>query len=246
MPKERSPNRDKAFELYKNSNGNMCLKEIAQLLNISDGTVRGWKNKDKWDEKLSRTFQKDIERSNEVKSRSNKRGAPKGNKNATGNKGGSAPSGNKNNYKLGLYEKIKYKNLSDEEKKFINDFELDEIEELKKTVRECDLYISNYENKKNQIFLNTDKFITSDVTKSVTIVNNQIKEIVATSNEKSIDEVILKYDNEIEKKVKLKIRCLENIAKIINMREKLNIEKNAVENTPLIDSFIESVLEEEE
>lgn len=65
MPRERSPNRDKAFEIYKEHGGKIDLVEIAAMLKISDGTVRGWKNKDNWDGKLNGTFQK------------NKRNAPK-------------------------------------------------------------------------------------------------------------------------------------------------------------------------
>lgn len=63
MPRARDPNRDKAFELYKKNNGKIDLVEIASQLNISSGTVRGWKSKDKWDEKLNGTFPKNTERS---------------------------------------------------------------------------------------------------------------------------------------------------------------------------------------
>ncbi|AGK97396.1 terminase small subunit [Clostridium pasteurianum] len=58
MPRQRSPNRDKAFEIYKEYNGNIDLVKIAEILNISPGTIRGWKNKDQWDNKLNGTLQK--------------------------------------------------------------------------------------------------------------------------------------------------------------------------------------------
>lgn len=57
MPKARDPMRDEAFALYKGSNGKMPLKEIAAQLGKGEGTVRGWKNKDKWNEKMIGTFQ---------------------------------------------------------------------------------------------------------------------------------------------------------------------------------------------
>ena len=57
MPRQRSPNRDKAFEIYKEHDGNIELIEIAGILNVPEGTVRGWKNKDGWDRKLNGTFQ---------------------------------------------------------------------------------------------------------------------------------------------------------------------------------------------
>lgn len=67
MPRQRSPNRDKAFEIYKEHDGNIELIEIAGILNVPEGTVRGWKNKDGWDRKLNGTFQKNTERSKHKK-----------------------------------------------------------------------------------------------------------------------------------------------------------------------------------
>lgn len=52
MARARDPNRDKAFEIYKKHNGKIDLVEIASQLNTPDGTVRGWKSKDKWDNKV--------------------------------------------------------------------------------------------------------------------------------------------------------------------------------------------------
>ncbi len=70
MPKVRSPNRDKAYEMYKSKNGNIPLVEIAKQIGETDGTVRGWKSKDKWDEKMNGTFQtKNMERSEKKKSK---------------------------------------------------------------------------------------------------------------------------------------------------------------------------------
>ncbi|GIM45950.1 hypothetical protein DNHGIG_14990 [Collibacillus ludicampi] len=61
MARARSPDRDKAFELWKASGGTMKLKEIADELGVSEGTVRGWKAKDVWDSQLYETLQ--LERS---------------------------------------------------------------------------------------------------------------------------------------------------------------------------------------
>lgn len=60
----RSPARDEAFEIYKKHNGNIDLVEIAKILSLSPGTIRGWKAKDKWDSELNGTLQKNKERSN--------------------------------------------------------------------------------------------------------------------------------------------------------------------------------------
>ena len=97
MGRARDPNRDKAFEIYSENNGNIELIEIAERLGVSAGTVRGWKSKDKWEPKIKGTFQKkNMERSKKP------RGAPKGSKNALGH---GAPKGNTNALKHGLFAK---------------------------------------------------------------------------------------------------------------------------------------------
>ena len=97
MGRARDPNRDKAFEIYSENNGNIELIEIAERLGVSAGTVRGWKSKDKWEPKIKGTFQK------KNKERSKKpRGAPIGSKNALGH---GAPKGNTNAVKHGLFAK---------------------------------------------------------------------------------------------------------------------------------------------
>lgn len=97
MGRARDPNRDKAFEIYSENNGNIELIEIAERLGVSAGTVRGWKSKDKWEPKIKGTFQKKkTERSKKP------RGAPKGSKNALGH---GAPKGNTNALKHGLFAK---------------------------------------------------------------------------------------------------------------------------------------------
>lgn len=83
---------DKAYELYKQG---MKLVEIANQLNLPEGTVRRWKSTHKWDSERS---EKKSERSNR------KKGGQPGNKNAVGNDGG-APEGNKNAEKHGFFAK---------------------------------------------------------------------------------------------------------------------------------------------
>lgn len=71
MARERSPNRDKAFELYKESNGEIQNREIANILGISEKTVSGWKVKDKWISKLNGVLQ--INERSTPKEKKNKR-----------------------------------------------------------------------------------------------------------------------------------------------------------------------------
>lgn len=72
MPRARDPNRDKAYRIYKENKGKIELTDIATQLNVPKGTVRGWKAKDKWEQKLNGTLQKDMERSKHKKTKSNK------------------------------------------------------------------------------------------------------------------------------------------------------------------------------
>jgi uncharacterized protein YjcR len=102
VPRQRSPNRDKAFEIYRQHNGNIELVTIAENLNLSSGTIRGWKNKDKWDDKLNGTFQKKESKNTERSKR--KKGGQPNNKNSKGHDG-SVPRGNKNAETHGFFSK---------------------------------------------------------------------------------------------------------------------------------------------
>ena len=45
MARVRSPNRDEAFEIYKQHKGKIANREIAKILDISEKTKLGWKVK---------------------------------------------------------------------------------------------------------------------------------------------------------------------------------------------------------
>ncbi len=54
MARQRSPDRDKAFEIYKISKGEKSLVEIAKELDIKNPSqIRKWKSQDKWDEQMN-------------------------------------------------------------------------------------------------------------------------------------------------------------------------------------------------
>jgi uncharacterized protein YjcR len=118
MPRARSPNRDKAFELWIASEGQRELKDIASELGVSPGQVRNWKNQDDWDGRThkvtSRKGKRDVTKRN--------RGGQRGNKNAVGNSGG-PPLGNKNSLKHGAYERIMAGLLSEDEAQVFADEE---------------------------------------------------------------------------------------------------------------------------
>lgn len=55
--------------MYLESKGKIELVKIAETINRPAGTVRGWKSKDRWDDKLNGTFQNKAERSNSINSK---------------------------------------------------------------------------------------------------------------------------------------------------------------------------------
>ncbi|MDA2211625.1 phage terminase small subunit [Bacillus cereus] len=126
MARQRSPDRNKAYEIFKEHNGDITNRKIAELLStsektVSEKTVGGWKSKDGWIDKLNgvlhknerSTPKKDTEYSKKKPGApkgnknaiNNRGGAKKGNKNAVGNSGGSAPLRNGNAVTHGLYRK---------------------------------------------------------------------------------------------------------------------------------------------
>ncbi|GED34020.1 phage terminase small subunit [Brevibacillus centrosporus] len=119
MARERSPNREKAFQLWSESGGTRMLKDIATSLGVSDALIRKWKKADNWDGLtngyVTNANSHVTDDSNghvtvghepeETKPQRGK-GAPKGNQYAKGNSGGAAPRGNSNAVKHGLFRKF--------------------------------------------------------------------------------------------------------------------------------------------
>lgn len=48
MPRARNPNRDKAYQIYKEHGGAITNRDIATLLNEDEKVVAVWKSRDKW------------------------------------------------------------------------------------------------------------------------------------------------------------------------------------------------------
>jgi phage terminase small subunit len=60
MARQRSPNRDKAFEIYKDNNGDITLREIANKLDTPEKTISAWKVKDKWNDRMNGVLQNEY------------------------------------------------------------------------------------------------------------------------------------------------------------------------------------------
>ncbi|QWU17380.1 Uncharacterized protein YjcR [Paenibacillus sophorae] len=149
MAKKRDPRRDEAFEIWKASGGKIDLVEIAAQLGVSDGTLRGWKSKDKWEAKLNETLRSDERNVPQNTERSKRRGAPKGNKNAVGNRGGAPPGntnaagnrggaggplGNKKAVTTGEYETIWMDTLTEAEQQLMEQINTDPIVQANESI----------------------------------------------------------------------------------------------------------------
>ena len=84
MARSRSPNREKAFQIYKENKGNITSQQIADILNESVKNIQFWRSADSWSKKYNP-----------------KGGAPLGNTNANG-----APCKNQYARKHGFYSKL--------------------------------------------------------------------------------------------------------------------------------------------
>lgn len=111
MPK-RNDKRDTAKAEYikrRRSGEKVNLKDLAEKLGVTYGTVRNWKRIDQWDDAMER-----------------KRGGQPGNKNSRGKKnakdnpGGGAPNGNTNAEKDGAYSTVHLERLSQEERDWLD------------------------------------------------------------------------------------------------------------------------------
>lgn len=212
----------------------MKYKEIAEKYGISLSTVKSWairywkKNEP---EKVATNEEK-------VATTTAKKLQPEKNK-------GGAPKGNKNHLKHGIYEKMLFEFLSQEEQEFFLQQEVDEIEECKKMIKFCDLQILKFMKKIKELEQKAGGLVVSGVSKKkVTVLNEKqstnascVEQI--TTNTVAIHELILKYNNEIEKAKKQKMKCLEVLLKFgeISKTEK---EQSEQETRNIADIIIEA------
>ena len=132
MPRARSPDRDRAKQLWLESGKKRMLKEIAAELGVSETQVRKGKSQDRWDGDGKGTLPKES-----AKGKGNvtkrPRGAPKGNQNAVGNHGG-APKGNTNSMKHGAYRQIFDGILSEEEHVFVENMSFNQADLIRQEI----------------------------------------------------------------------------------------------------------------
>ena len=91
MPRQRSPKRDLAYQLWLKSGKKKKLKDIAEELEVSESQIRKWKNQDNWNGNVTNKAKSNVTK--------RKKGGQPGNSNATG------PPKNNNAEKFGFFRK---------------------------------------------------------------------------------------------------------------------------------------------
>ena len=137
VARKKDENREKAKQLFLDSEGLMSNPETAEALGGDSAKVRKWKCIDKWKEALE--------------NKPKKKGGQKGNQNA---KGHGAPPRNKNAETHGAYSTVYFDELTEEEKVLIESVTLNTSENM---LRELQTLIAKENDLKKRIAsLNSD------------------------------------------------------------------------------------------
>ncbi|MEK4732808.1 MULTISPECIES: phage terminase small subunit-related protein [Paenibacillus] len=257
MARERSPERDKAKQMWLESGGAMKLKDIAAALSVGETQVRKWKSQDKWADDLNSNV------TNETKSNVTKRGAPKGNKNAVGNRGGAPPGNqnakgnsggpggpyrNKKALKTGMYETIFLDALEEDEQELFDQIDTSPLAQLNeqlimlsiqerrhmRRVKQLEAGLTDEEKKiKQELHQRKDKVpYTSpktgkQINLSVETEGMKVTEITTVTTSK-LDK-ILKQEEALVKTRDKKLRVINLIASLQQEEEKLEIARERLE-----------------
>ena len=246
MPRARSPNRDKAFQLWIESQGRKSLQDIAAELGVKPEQVRSWKHADQWDAQTKKVTLPNG-KGHVVK---RKQGGQRGNRNAVGNNGG-APVGNKNNFRHGAYERVMAGLMETDESEIFKDEEtgLSIEAELRQTLAGL--------NAKEVRLMKHIAQVRKDMDPNAFLTSSSEERRVG--DEMSFDsdsvfkvspfEALTKLEAELDKVQGRKIKVLTQLDAIQVSRERLNLEKKRLdgesEQSKLASAWIEALTGEE-
>lgn len=228
MPRARSPNRDKAFELWLESGKSRTIKNISEELGVSENQVRKWKNQDKWENREAlpnvtksngNTIQTNGNITNQSKPAKRKRGGQKG---------------NKNRYEHGLYanptmdmiprqelERLQRMDFADEESIII-----DEIILLTSRERQLLESIQRYQDQKNGLSLDG---VTRRVVENEGARDSRSKQVETTTRTRDVFDVIQKLQAELTKVQKEKRQYLSELRILRAQKAQMPKEENTHE-----------------
>lgn len=246
MPRARSPNRDKAFQLWIEGQGRKSLQDIAAELGVKPEQVRSWKHADQWDAQTKKVTLPNG-KGHVVK---RKQGGQRGNRNAVGNNGG-APVGNKNNFRHGAYERVMAGLMETDEAEIFKDEEtgLSIEAELRQTLAGL--------NAKEVRLMKHIAQVRKDMDPNAFLTSSSEERRVG--DEMSFDsdsvfkvspfEALTKLEAELDKVQGRKIKVLAQLDAIQVSRERLNLEKKRLdgesEQSKLASAWIEALTGEE-
>jgi phage terminase small subunit len=243
MPRARSAKRDEARDIWLQSGKTIKLKDIAAQLEVPENRVRKWKSEDKWE---NGTLSRKGAKGSDVKGNAPKRkpGGQPGNKNAVGNNGG-APIGNQNALKHGIFSKIYWDTLDDEERTMLQGMMYDEEKLLEEqiallTVRERRLMktIAQKKGTKDGLSLASVVKRTLNIDGSIVISNKQ-KQTETTTKVTSTFEVIQKLEEALTRVQARKTRCIQALARLRAERAKIEAEQAGSE---LVNDWIAGIM----
>lgn len=228
MPRARSPNRDKAFELWLESGKSRTIKNISEELGVSENQVRKWKNQDNWENKEAlpnvtksngNTIQTNDNVTNQSKPAKRKRGGQKG---------------NQNRYEHGLYanptmdmiprqelERLQRMDFEDEESIII-----DEIILLTSRERQLLESIQRYQDQKNGLSLDG---VTRRVVENEGARDSRSKQVETTTRTRDVFDVIQKLQAELTKVQKEKRQYLSELRILRAQKAQMPKEENTHE-----------------
>ena len=186
MARDRSPERDKARQIWLDSGGKMSAKEVAEAVGgVKPEQVRKWKSLDGWAAAL------------EAQKPPRKRGGQPGNKNAAGS---GAPTGNRNAETHGAYTTVRLEDLTPEQRVYIEQITLDTkknmLAELQSLIaKEFDLQnkITKLEGAKpDSLFV--DRVVEVRTPKGQERLNQQLEKLASLQAE----EEALRWDMEVQ------------------------------------------------
>ena len=228
MPRERSPKRDKAYELWIKSQGRRELKDIAEELDVSPSQVRKWKNLDEWDTKTQKVMLPNG-KGNITK---RKPGGQPGNKNAVGNKGG-PPLGSQNHFRHGAYERIMLDLLPEDEAEVFEDDETGSHVEMELRRTLAALNVKEIRLMKHIADIKT-KAINDQIMDGVSKTNTKgtipgTKTESVTQNTTSVHYALDKLETELDRVHGRKIKLLSQLESMRVQRERLELERKRLE-----------------
>lgn len=257
MPRAPSDKKVKAEKLF---NEGMKLIDIAKKLDIPEGTIRSWKNREQWSKKSLKKNQCNVaeeEVGGNATLQRRKRGGQPGNRNAEGSKGGAAPLRNKNAETHGAFSKFYWDMIDKEEKKLIKSmgdveeehlimqlqmFSLRERRFMRSIKRYKELELENHglsvkavsKTKKVEDLINID---------GESICSGKYKKVTETSvtHTEAVMNSIMTLEAELTKIQKAKTKTIEALAKIRLEKQRLEEESSG---NDMADDWITSVCEE--